>query len=87
VFHTRWRRRRPPELAVEARRQRRQSRVASEIERRREESEGGWAGSGDRPRPEPGRLSRAQVGLFGPVGQLGQIGFGQLFKQNLEIQI
>jgi hypothetical protein len=61
--------------------------VASEIERRRGESDGGWAGSGDRPRPKPGRLSRALVGRFRPVGQLGRNGFSPLFKQNLEIQI
>jgi hypothetical protein len=48
----------------------------------REECERGWAGSGEWPRPEPSQLSRARVGRFGPVGQLGQKGFGHLFKQN-----
>jgi hypothetical protein len=35
---------------------------------RERSARGGWAGSGDRPRPEPGRLSSARVGRFGPVG-------------------
>jgi hypothetical protein len=33
--------------------------------REREVSEWGWAGSVDRPRPKPGRLSQAQVGRLG----------------------
>jgi hypothetical protein len=45
---------------------------------------GGWAGSVDRPRPEPGWLSRAEWASWasrpvGPAGQMGQTGLGRLF--------
>jgi hypothetical protein len=39
--------------------------IASGIEGRERRASGGWAGSVDRPRPEPGRLSRARVGRLG----------------------
>jgi hypothetical protein len=45
---------------------------------------GARLGRFDQPRPEPAGLAQPG-GLGGPAGQMGQIGFGQLFqKQNFK---
>jgi hypothetical protein len=73
MFRPRWRRRRSPELAGEARRRRRRTGVASEIEERR----GAEAGLGrfDQPRSWPVGLDPA-----------GLAGLGQWAKAHLQIQ-
>jgi hypothetical protein len=46
----------------------------------REESEWGWAGSVDRPRPKPGRLSRARVGRLGQLAKWAKQALANYFK-------
>jgi hypothetical protein len=51
----------------------------------REESEWGWARSIDRPRPEPGRLSRAQVGRLGQLASWAKQALANYFKTKFQI--
>jgi hypothetical protein len=67
VFCPRWQRRSPPQLAGEARRRRRRSCVASELEG---ESERAWLGR--LTDPDPSRVGLTEPG--GPVGPVGPIG-------------
>jgi hypothetical protein len=53
----------------------------------REESEWGWAGSVDRPRPEPGQLSRARVGRLGQLANWAKLVLANCFKTKFQIQI
>jgi hypothetical protein len=53
----------------------------------REESEWGWAGSVDRPRPELGRLSRARVGRLGQLANWAKQALANYFKTKFQIQI
>jgi hypothetical protein len=50
----------------------------------REESEWGWAGSVDRPRPEPGQLSRARLGQLANWAKQALVNY---LKTKFQIQI
>jgi hypothetical protein len=57
--------------------------IARGLDERERGANGAGLGQFDRPRPEPGWLSRAEWAGWasrpvGPAGQMGQIGFGQL---------
>jgi hypothetical protein len=60
--------------------------IARGIEER-EGSEWGWAGLVDRPRPEPGRLSRARVGRLGQLASSAKQALANYFKTKFQIQI
>jgi hypothetical protein len=48
---------------------------------------GGWAGSVDRHRPEPGRLSRARVGRLGQLANWAKQALANYFKTKFQIQM
>jgi hypothetical protein len=60
--------------------------IARGSEGRRRRARGGWAGSVDRPRPEPGRLSQARVGRMGRLARWVKKALAKCLNQNFKFK-
>jgi hypothetical protein len=60
--------------------------IARGSEGRRRRASGGWAGSVDRPRPEPGRLSRGRVGRLGRLARWAKKALAKCLNQNFKFK-